>query len=265
MARRFVISFSDGHRPPLQGDSLAEGLSLRVGFARLRRPRMSSLIYAISIATLALWLALVGLDGVAWLLPVWHAPAKSSRSSETLAVLSIPEISIGAPEATTAASEPAPEVADKPSPDALPAPPELPESTDFPPLPEVPELAALPAAPTPSRQPSVSPALRRAGKTQVRPSTAAAGEAGGAAVAARMAAGRMPAPIYPAEARSKGQSGSILVEFMVGTDGRVLSTYAKESSPWPLLNNEALATVRGWTFPPGSVMKLQRQIDFKLK
>ena len=57
----------------------------------------------------------------------------------------------------------------------------------------------------------------------------------------------------------------MLIEFTVGTDGRVLSAYAKDPSRWPLLDNEALDTVRRWTFPPGSVMKLQRQIDFKLK
>ena len=225
---------------------------------------MSSLVYAINIATLALWLGLTGLDGVAWLLPVWHAPAKSSRSGEMAAVLSVPEISLGAPAATAAASEQVPAVTDMPPPEVLPAAPELPASADLPPLPELPELAATPPAPAASKQPSAAPPPRRAGKPQVSSNVTAAGEAS-AGAASRMAAGKMPPPIYPAEARRKGQSGSVLVEFMVGIDGRVLSAFAKEASPWPLLNNAALTTVRSWTFPPGGVMKLQRQIDFKLK
>ncbi|KAB2640014.1 MAG: TonB family protein [Verrucomicrobia bacterium] len=212
---------------------------------------MSSLVYAINIATLALWLGLTGLNGVAWLLPVWHAPATSSRYGETAAVLSVPEISLGAPAASATASEAVPEVANVLPPEALPAAPGLPELADLLPLPEVPELAA-----------ALPP--RRAGKSQVSSSATAAGDTG-AGAASRMAAGKMPPPIYPAEARRKGQSGSVLVEFMVGIDGRVLSAFAKESSAWPLLNNEAVTTVRRWTFPPGSVMKLQRQIDFKLK
>jgi len=225
---------------------------------------MSSLVYAINIATLALWLGLTGLDGVAWLLPVWHAPAKSSRSGETAAVVSVPEISLGAPAASASASESVPEVTDLLPPEVLPTAPELPASADWPPLPEVPQLASAPPLATESTQPSAAAPRRRAGKAQVSSSATAAGEAS-AGAAARMAAGKMPAPIYPAEARRKGQSGSVLVEFLVGMDGRVLSAYAKEASAWPLLNNAALSTVRSWTFPSGSVMKLQRQIDFKLK
>lgn len=226
---------------------------------------MSSFVYAINIATLALWLGLTGLDGVAWLMPIWHAPSKSSRNGETAVVLSNPEISLGAAEATAAVSEPVPEVADMPPPEALPAAPELPASADFPPLPEVPEVAATPPVPRASKRLSTASPPRRAGKPATRQSATVAGEVGVGAAAARMAAGRMPPPIYPAEARRKGQSGSVLVEFMVGIDGRVLSAYAKEASPWPLLNNEALTTVRRWTFPAGGVMKQQRQIDFKLK
>ena len=230
---------------------------------------MSSLVYAINIATLALWLGLAGLDGVAWLLPVWHAPAKSSRAGETAALLSIPEISLGTPEVSAARSDPAPEAADVPPPDALPEPPQIPQTADFPPLPEVPEISevstpAMPLVPTAPSMPAATPPKRSA-KPPARTRESASGETRAGALSARMAAGKMPPPIYPAQARSKGQSGSVLIEFTVGTDGRVLSAYAKQPSRWPLLDNEALDTVRRWTFPPGTVMKLQRQIDFKLK
>ena len=127
---------------------MAVGLSMGNGFGSLwRQPPMSSLVYAINIATLALWLGLAGLDGVAWLLPIWHVPAKSSRAGETAALLSVPEISLGAPEASATVSDPVREPADIPPPDALPKPPQIPQIADFPPLPEVPEVS-VPATPS---------------------------------------------------------------------------------------------------------------------
>ena len=75
----------------------------------------------------------------------------------------------------------------------------------------------------------------------------------------------MPAPSYPAESRRKGQEGTVTVEFTVDSSGRVISAVAKSPSPWPLLNAEAVATVRRWRFPPGAVMKLQRPIVFQLR
>jgi protein TonB len=75
----------------------------------------------------------------------------------------------------------------------------------------------------------------------------------------------MPSPVYPAAARRLGQTGTLLVEFTVDASGRVISAYAKSPSPWPLLNEEAVRTVRRWKFPPGPVMKLQRPIVFQLR
>ncbi|MEY4570486.1 MAG: hypothetical protein RLZZ398_1925, partial [Verrucomicrobiota bacterium] len=46
---------------------------------------------------------------------------------------------------------------------------------------------------------------------------------------------------------------------------RVISAYPKSSSGWPLLDAEAVRTVRRWTFPAGGVMKLQRPIVFQLR
>ena len=75
----------------------------------------------------------------------------------------------------------------------------------------------------------------------------------------------MPPPVYPAEARRRGQTGTLLVEFTVDAAGRVIAASAVTPSPWPLLNQEAVSAVRRWTFPPGSVMKLQRPIVFQLR
>jgi protein TonB len=82
---------------------------------------------------------------------------------------------------------------------------------------------------------------------------------------ARLAAGNMPPPSYPSEARRKGQTGTVVIEFTVDTSGRVISADAKSPSPWPQLNQEAVRTVRRWNFPPGGVMKLQRPIVFQLR
>ncbi len=82
--------------------------------------------------------------------------------------------------------------------------------------------------------------------------------------AKRLAGGRMPPPSYPSAARRGGQTGTVLVEFVVGEDGRVVSAHAKSSSPWPLLNDAAIRCVRTWRFPPGKVTKFVRPIVFKL-
>ena len=82
--------------------------------------------------------------------------------------------------------------------------------------------------------------------------------------AKRLAGGRMPAPSYPSEARAKGQTGTVVVEFVVGENGSVVSAYAKSPSPWPILNERAVSAVRRWKFPPGSVVKYTRPIVFKL-
>ena len=83
--------------------------------------------------------------------------------------------------------------------------------------------------------------------------------------AARIAAGSMPAPSYPAEARRKGQTGTVIVEFTVDSSGRVTYANASSPSPWPLLNQEAVRTVLRWRFPPGDFISLERPIVFRLK
>lgn len=75
----------------------------------------------------------------------------------------------------------------------------------------------------------------------------------------------MPAPAYPFSAKRAGQTGTVVVEFTIGTDGRVISAYAKSASPWPALNEAAVSAVRRWKFPPGGVMKTQRPIVFQLR
>jgi protein TonB len=162
----------------------------------------------------------------------------------------------------------------------------MPDLTELAPLPEVPEVPeSPPPAPAAITQTSPTPRQHAAVETMRRPSRPATGNpttAGGSPAtggnsggnsgggsgmsnAARLAAGSMPSPAYPAEARRLGQTGTLVVEFTIDASGRVISARAKSPSPWPLLNQEAVRAVRRWRFPPGPVMTLQRPIVFQLR
>lgn len=75
----------------------------------------------------------------------------------------------------------------------------------------------------------------------------------------------MTAPVYPPYSRRNNQSGTVVVEFTIGANGRVVAAHAKKPCPYPLLNNAAVDAVRTWRFPPGPVMTLQRPIVFQLR
>jgi protein TonB len=237
---------------------------------------MNALIHALNIGTLATWLSVAGFGSVGVLLPAWHARPATASPAELETIWIAPDITLGAE--TPADSAPAASENSIPeTPEILPAPPELPELTDLAPLPDIPDLPALPqpsAKPSPqatSRPTAQATTPRRTtaattrGATGSARPTAASGSNTGASDSSRLAAGRMPAPSYPSEARRKGQTGTVLIEFTVDSSGRVISAYAKSPSPWPLLNEEAVRTVRRWKFPPGGVMKLQRPIVFQLR
>jgi periplasmic protein TonB len=78
--------------------------------------------------------------------------------------------------------------------------------------------------------------------------------------------GKQPAPEYPDTARRLGQEGSVLVRLTVGENGRVIEADAKIASPWPLLNQAALRTVKDrWQFNKGPVRIFEVGIRFELK
>jgi protein TonB len=77
--------------------------------------------------------------------------------------------------------------------------------------------------------------------------------------------GRQPAPEYPFKARREGQEGVVIVRFLVGEDGRVVSAEPSSSSPWPLLNSSAVRVVRErWRFAPGATRHYEVAIRFQL-
>lgn len=230
---------------------------------------MTSLVHALQITTLATWLSVGIFGGIGIFI---HAGDPGSAN------VSMPLETAVIPEDFTLGDPPSPETSESASgpttpaeSEILPAPPELPDATEQAPLPEIPELPS-PAArlqetrrtttarPTSSARTSRATDTRRSGG-----GTHGTASTGSMSANARLAAGRMPAPSYPPEARRKGQTGTVTVEFTVDTSGRVISAYAKNPSPWPLLDNEAVRTVLRWKFPPGSVMKLQRPIVFQLR
>ncbi|PJK12093.1 energy transducer TonB [Lysobacteraceae bacterium NML120232] len=59
-----------------------------------------------------------------------------------------------------------------------------------------------------------------------------------------------PQPRYPVDALRTGRSGTVQVEFTVGTNGSVTSARVVNANPPRVFNNEVLNTVRRWRFQP---------------
>jgi TonB family protein len=230
---------------------------------------MTALFHALNIGTLACWLSVAAFGTVALVVPGFRGAPVAVKTAEE--IHPVPEdFTLGEAEAAEEIPTTTPAAATEAPAEILPAPPELPEIAEFAPLPEIPEI------PRPAAKPSPSPAPVQA-QTRPRPtqpgkptSTAKPGGAPGtgnpgASDSSRLAQGRMAKPSYPAQAKRAGQTGTVVIEFTVDASGRVISAYPKSSSGWPLLDSEAVRTVRRWTFPAGGVMKLQRPIVFQLR
>ncbi len=239
---------------------------------------MNALIHTLNIGTLATWLSVAGFGTVA--VVITH-PQRPTPAAKEIADTrwDVQDITLGA-EAAAATEETPPATSDPTVAETLPAPPELTDLTEMEPLPELPDLtpeavseapspAPLPPRPAPPRKVRGGESLRAAASHASAARATGSNNSGGRAGlsdAARIAGGRMPSPNYPPVARSSGQSGTVVIEFTVDSSGSVITAAAISPSPWPLLNNEAVHTVRQWRFPPGGgVMKLQRPIVFQLR
>lgn len=78
-------------------------------------------------------------------------------------------------------------------------------------------------------------------------------------------AGKQPAPEYPWRAQNEGQEGVVNVRFTVAENGRVLAAEAVNPSPWPMLNDSAVRTIRNrWRFSPGTARAYEVAIRFVL-
>lgn len=73
-----------------------------------------------------------------------------------------------------------------------------------------------------------------------------------------------PAPKYPAEALRANQSGDVVVEFTVATDGSVSSARVVRGNPPRVFDREAVAAVKRWRFQPiANPVTITRTIGFK--
>lgn len=77
---------------------------------------------------------------------------------------------------------------------------------------------------------------------------------------------------YPGEARSKGQKGTVVIEFAIDRSGKLTSKKLVKSSGMSLLDEEAMAAVeRASPFPlppdeePGEVLRYSMPIQFKIR
>ena len=231
---------------------------------------MNALFHALNIGTLAWWLSVAAFGIVALVVPSFPGAPVAVKTEEE--ILPVPE-DFTLDEAETAEEIPTtvPAAATEAPAEILPAPPELPQIAEFEPLPEIPEISPVAAKPSPAPvQVIAKPRPTQAGKSTstakpAKPGGAPGTASPGASDSSRLAQGRMAKPSYPAQAKRAGQTGTVVIEFTVDASGRVISAYPKSSSGWPLLDSEAVRTVRRWTFPAGGVMKLQRPIVFQLR
>ncbi|MGA3068041.1 MAG: energy transducer TonB [Tepidisphaeraceae bacterium] len=77
--------------------------------------------------------------------------------------------------------------------------------------------------------------------------------------------GRQPSPDYPRQAVLAGEEGTVVAQFTIDTDGRVEDAQATIPSPWPILNQSVLRTIRhDWRFSPGPPRRYEVAIVFQI-
>ncbi|MFN6018559.1 MAG: TonB family protein [Verrucomicrobiota bacterium] len=233
---------------------------------------MHSLTHALNIGTLATWMSVAAFGSAGVMLGrAVHLPPIADVAGVELVQTPLEVESVDVADNMNEASDQPASVESI----ELPAPPEMLPALQSNALPEVPDMPiaevkkvseAIKSTAKPASKPAAKP--QRSSAVAGNPSAGNNASANGAATmsnAARLAAGRMPAPRYPSEARSKGQAGTVLIEFTVDPSGRVSSAHIATPCPWSVLNQEALRAVKNWKFPPGSVMTFKKPIVFKLR
>lgn len=244
-----------------------------VTFAAKKSPiPMHSLTHALNIGTLATWMSVAAFGSAGVMLGrAVHLPPIADVAGVELVQTPLEVESVDVADNMNEASDQPASVESI----ELPAPPKMLPALQSDTLPEVPDMPiaevkkvseAIKSTAKPASKPAAKP--QRSSAVAGNPSAGNNASANGAATmsnAARLAAGRMPAPRYPSEARSKGQAGTVLIEFTVDPSGRVSSAHIASPCPWSVLNEEALRAVKNWKFPPGSVMTFKKPIVFKLR
>ena len=159
------------------------------------------------------------------------------------------------------------EVTVEPAAMASPAPPALP---DLAPMAELPDIPEIPAAEIRTTAPKVAskPSTPATPATPTTPKSSQSNNTApntATALSLGVGAGRQPSPSYPSQARRNNQQGTVVVEFLVGVDGKVLNAWLKSPCPYDSLNNSALSTIRNrWRFPEGPARRYKISIIFQL-
>ena len=248
---------------------------------------MSSILYALNIGTLATWLTVAGASTVACVVHVVdRLPALNDGAGEEAELFITPQAMGSAPPAE-APEEAADDLAAEEMvavPEALPElpeMPELPELAEMEPLPEVPDLPApavtRPATqPKPSARPTTGRPKESSATTGRKPSSGESGRgtgqgngtargSGSSAVGSDRWVGlRKVSPNYPSSARRQGQEGRVIVQFTVDERGYVVDAKVISESPFSVLNEEALRTVRRFRAKPGVRATTSQPIIFQL-
>lgn len=233
--------------------------------------------YALNVITLATWLS-VGLGALVGFAVSQDWVVTFAVKPPRLEVLSVVDIAPADPAVENTADASAEEVPAEaeniPVTIAAPTPPPMPEITPMTELPEIPEMpapiikktAAQVAAPTPPKPPTPSSSNSRSSPSnKTATSNGSSAPSTATTLSFGSGAGRQPAPTYPLQARRNNHQGTVVVEFIVGVDGKVLSAWVKTPCPYESLNNAALSTIRSrWKFPAGQAQRYRVPIIFRL-
>ena len=163
---------------------------------------------------------------------------------------------------------PVPAPAPAPPPAAPPESPQMPPATEAERGPlaatQAPDSAQVSSASpvpdvTPSQAPNQSENENRVGETTAQ------------RVLPQVITARRVAPIYPATSRRRSEEGDVVLDVLVGADGRVTQITVAGSSDFERLDKAAVAAVQQWRFVPGRVagepqaMRLRVPIRFQLR
>jgi protein TonB len=78
--------------------------------------------------------------------------------------------------------------------------------------------------------------------------------------------GSFPEPKYPQSALRNQYQGTVIIEFVVDPSGQVASVKVQKSSGFPILDEEALSTVKNrWRFTPGTARYFFKPFVFQLQ
>ncbi len=233
----------------------------------------------VSLTTCVIWCGLLATGVIGLLTPYSYVLPPDKEPVVQAEVLNVELSDDLLPEPEIAASAPSlPRIAQPPKPVVVKAPPQAPALTPVAhPMPPI--EFALPVEGTvrvvEAKQASYSPPPSKVVANTTGSSTGSGDKgipaATGSGVSRQILTfgrgeGRQPKPNYPRRAVLEGQQGAVVIRFSVGENGRVVAAEAIRPSQWPLLNEEALRTVRErWRFRPGAVRSYEVAIRFVLE